>query len=254
MVSGHRLRLLSYNIQSGIASDRYRHYITKSWRHVLPHADRWTNLKQIADRLSGYDLVGLQETDAGSLRTSFINQTEYLAAHSGFPFWYDQTNRKLGQLARHSNGVLSRWRPREVREYRLPGLHGRGALFIRFGSRGNGLAVFIVHLALGPLARARQIAFLCERIKEHPLAIVMGDLNCSTSNVSVQQMLDTTGLHAPSDTLSTFPSWRPRRSLDHILISRELEMLHVDSPDWAFSDHRPVAMEILVPEQVALTR
>ncbi|MGB5306989.1 MAG: hypothetical protein WBO57_12180, partial [Gammaproteobacteria bacterium] len=33
---GQRLRLLSYNVQAGISTARYRHYITQSWKHVLP--------------------------------------------------------------------------------------------------------------------------------------------------------------------------------------------------------------------------
>jgi len=82
--NGHRLRLLSYNIQTGIAHSHYGHYLTRSWRYVMPHAGRWSNLDAIAGRLDGYDLVALQETDSGSLRTGFKNQTQYLAqgAHS----------------------------------------------------------------------------------------------------------------------------------------------------------------------------
>ena len=55
-----------------------------------------------------YDVVALQESDAGSLRTGFTNQTEYLARQSCFPYWLDQTNRHLGHFAKHSNGLLIR--------------------------------------------------------------------------------------------------------------------------------------------------
>ena len=200
-----------------------------------PHADRWTNLKKIADQLSGYDLVGLQETDAGSLRTSFINQTEYLAAHSGFPFWYDQTNRKLGQArAAQQRGIVPLAATRKCANTDYPVYTGAAPCSFDLGAAPTGWRCLSCTSRWAHLHVRGRSLFCASAIKEHPLAIVMGDLNCSTSNVSVQQMLDTTGLHAPSDTLSTFPSWRPRRSLDHILISRELEMLHVDSPDWAF--------------------
>jgi len=49
--TGTRLRLLSYNIQVGIATQRPRHYLTKSWRHILPHAERFSNLNHIAHLL-----------------------------------------------------------------------------------------------------------------------------------------------------------------------------------------------------------
>ncbi|PYA79799.1 endonuclease, partial [Pseudomonas aeruginosa] len=38
-----RLRLLSFNIQVGISTERYRHYLTRGWQHLLPHAGRATN-------------------------------------------------------------------------------------------------------------------------------------------------------------------------------------------------------------------
>jgi len=64
-----RLRLLSFNIQTGITTSRYRQYVTQSWRHVLPFAQRSGNLDTIANLVSDYDLVGLQEVDAGSIRS-----------------------------------------------------------------------------------------------------------------------------------------------------------------------------------------
>ena len=77
--AGHRLRVLSYNIEAGAGTAAYREYLTRSWRYLLPHANRQLVLDRIARVASGYDIVGLQETDAGSLRSSFLNQTEYVA-------------------------------------------------------------------------------------------------------------------------------------------------------------------------------
>ena len=105
------MRLVSYNIQTGTSTSKFRDYFTQSWRHVLPTTQRMQNLAQIADMLAEYDLVGLQEVDAGSLRSGFINQTEYIAHQAQFPYWFHQTNRKLGKIAQHSNGVLSRFKP-----------------------------------------------------------------------------------------------------------------------------------------------
>lgn len=74
-----RLRLLSFNIQVGISTERYRHYLTRGWQHLLPHAGRATNLKRIGELLADYDLVALQEADGGSLRSGYVNQVEHLA-------------------------------------------------------------------------------------------------------------------------------------------------------------------------------
>src|SRR5581483_4787660 len=111
-----RLRLLSFNIQAGISSSKYRHYLTHSWKHVFPCAERLDTLDRIAALAADFDIVGVQESDGGSLRSGFINQTEYLSDRAGFPYWYDQTNRNLGHLAQHSLGLLSRFRPTEITE------------------------------------------------------------------------------------------------------------------------------------------
>jgi hypothetical protein len=92
-----RLRLLSYNIQVGIVYSRYRHYLTRSWKHVLPFPGRQENLDSIAEFISKFDIVGLQEVDAGSLRSNYINQAKYLAQRGGFPHCYVQTNRNMVQ-------------------------------------------------------------------------------------------------------------------------------------------------------------
>ena len=106
-----RLRLLSYNIQSGLTTRKYSQYLTRSWKHLVPVPSRMSNLDGIARILADYDLVGLQEVDAGSLRSGFVNQVKYLADQAGFAHVFDQSNRKIGMISQHGNAVLSRVQP-----------------------------------------------------------------------------------------------------------------------------------------------
>ncbi len=249
--AGRCLRLLSYNIQTGIDSKHYGHYLTHSWKHVLPYARRSENLDRIAQVMSEHDVVGLQEVDAGSLRSGFINQTEYLAQRAEFPFWYDQTNRKLGKLAQHSIGVVSRLRPTEIKEYRLPGrIPGRGALCMRFGSEQHGLAVFILHLALSRRARLGQLAYIADLINKQPNVVLMGDLNCGVDGPEMDFLCRATTLCSPPRGLNTFPSWRPCRNIDHILVTPALQVERLQVLDCAWSDHLPVSMQVRLPESI----
>lgn len=241
------LRLLSYNVQTGITSERYRHYVTRSWRHVLPYPSRWVNLDGIAGAIAGYDLVGLQEVDSGSLRTSFVNQTEYLAERARFPFWHHQVNRRIGHLAQQSNGVLSRLPVESLTDLKLPGLPGRGALVLRLAGPAAPLTVFILHLALGKRARLRQLSFLAEEIAREPCAVVMGDLNCGPESEELRLLLANTPLRPPAERLHTFPRWEPRRHIDHILVTDTLIPQRTYVPNWPFSDHLPVAMDVRLP-------
>jgi len=249
-----RLRLLTYNIQTGIATSRYRHYLTHSWKHVLPSSAQRGNLDQIANLVRHYDIVGLQEADAGSLRSGYINLTEYLATRAKFPHWYDQTNRNFGMFAQHSMGVLSRMRAAEIREHRLPGaIPGRGALVIRYGHGREALVLILVHLALGKRARMRQLCFIGEIASAHRHVILMGDLNCVSDSPELTVLIERAGLREPTHDLHTFPSWRPVRNIDHILVSPSLRVEDVSVLNYPLSDHLPISMEISLPDELELS-
>ncbi len=247
-----RLKLLSYNVQTGIATSKYRHYVTHSWKHVLPYAERLDNLDRIAALTSDFDFVGLQEVDGGSLRSGFINQTEYLALQARFPYWFHQTNRNLGRLAQHSLGLLSRFRPSEVTEVRLPGMiPGRGALTACFGRGEDALLLMILHLSLGRRARMQQLGHISELVTDYRHVVLMGDLNCSSNSRELHWLLRRTWLREPVHGLKTFPSWRPRRAIDHILVSPFVTVESVNVLNHAISDHLPLAMEITLPAEAS---
>ena len=246
-----RLRLLSYNIQVAIASSRLRHYVTECWKHVLPHQQSFSNLDRISDLTNNYDIVALQEVDAGSIRSQFVNQVEYLARKGQFPFWHHQTNRNLGKIAKASNGLLSHLRPMEIKEYKLPGLiPGRGAMLVRFGQNNNALALLMVHLALSKRARIMQLRYISEIINEYPHAVLMGDLNCQPHSEEIDLLLSITKLSPPLMSEVTFPSWRPTRKLDYILITPSLEVNSAQVIKHAVSDHLPIAVEITLPHDL----
>lgn len=245
---GQRLKVLSYNIQVGIASRAFREYFTGGWKHVLPSPERMRNLDSIAEVLAGYDIVGLQEIDAGSLRSHFMNQAEYLALRAGMPFWKHQTNRDLGHLAQHSLGMLGRHVPYEVEHRPLPGfLPGRGVMLARFGAPEARLTVAVMHLALGKGARMRQMGFVGDLLKDEPHAILMGDFNCLPHAPEMRMMQAKTGLVLPEKELHTYPSWRPNRMIDYILVSPTLRMRDAEVLPLPHSDHLPLAVEVELP-------
>lgn len=239
------LRLLSYNIQAGTTTGKYREYVTRSWRQVLPHNERVANLDAIAELVRDYDIVALQEVDCGSLRSGFLNQAKYLATHANFPFWNYQGNRKLGVIAHAGIGFLSRIEPSEVEEHSLPGaIPGRGALVVRFGDGEHALYLVVLHLALGRRARALQLDYIAEVVREYANVVIMGDLNASPSAWEIRQFCDNAGLVIPNDHLLTYPSWNPQRAIDHILISPGMDICDLDVLPVHYSDHRPLTMTV----------
>ncbi|MCC6208167.1 MAG: endonuclease/exonuclease/phosphatase family protein [Gammaproteobacteria bacterium] len=247
-----RLRLLTYNIQVGIASRRYHHYLTHSWKHVLPHAESLSNLERIAQVIHSYDIVALQEADAGSFRSLYVNQIEFIAQRASFPYWYSQTNRNLGKLAQHSNGLLSRRKPLCVHEHKLPGIiPGRGLLEVHYGrANETPLVLLLVHLALSKRARLRQIAYIIRLVNRYEHVMVMGDFNCQAQSDEMALLHEHTRLCRPVDELPTFPSWRPHRNIDHILATPEIRIDEAQVLPHTVSDHLPITVDITLPSHL----
>lgn len=248
-----RLRLLSFNIQVGIQTESFHHYLTRGWQHFLPSAKRVPQLDRIARLLADYDVVALQETDGGSLRSGFVNQVEYLARAARFPYWYLQRNRDLGLFAQHGNGLLSRPVPEYIEDHKLPGkIPGRGAILCCLRSGKDSLALVVVHLSLGTRDRFKQLAYLREIIADYKHVILMGDMNTQLHRLLQNSPLKNADLRSPAAGVKTYPSWRPTFSLDHILISPELSVNHAAAVDCNLSDHLPLAVEISLPYPCAV--
>nr|WP_219338373.1 endonuclease/exonuclease/phosphatase family protein [Luteimonas deserti] len=239
--------MLSANIQAGSSTRRYSDYATRSWSHVLPTGKR-TALDAIAALAGRHDIVGLQEADPGSLRSGFTNQTHYLAERGGFEYWSHQPNRRVGAVASSANGLLSRLEPIEIINHALPGrIGGRGVLLSRFGEGDSGLTVAVAHLSLGAQSRRSQLAFIAEVMAHHPNAVLMGDFNCTSDCAEMDVLYRGTGLQPPACAVHTFPSWRPQRAIDHILVTRNLQCANMQALPAAFSDHLALSTELMVP-------
>jgi len=244
-----RLKLLSANIQAGSSTRGYSDYVARSWSHVLPAGNKRGSLDTIAQLAASHDIVGLQESDPGSLRSGFTNQTHYLAQRGGFAYWSHQPNRRVGGVASSANGLLSKLEPVEVHDHPLPGrVRGRGVLLARFGDDDAGLTVAIAHLSLGANSRRSQLAFIAELLHGHPHAVLMGDFNCDPEQPEMQLLYQRTHLQPPTCTVPTFPSWRPLRAIDHILVTGSLGNLGARAFPAAQSDHLALSIELDVPE------
>ncbi len=247
-----RLRMLSFNIQVGIDMDGFSDYLKKSWRHVLPHSGRHINLSRIADLVKDYDVVALQEVDAGSLRSSFINQVEYIAEKAGFPHWHVQRNRNIASIAAHANGLLSKLPADIVVDHNLPGLiPGRGALQVSFGKDDQSLVIMVAHLSLSRKAQKKQIQYIAESVREHRYFVIMGDMNCEPAWLHNELNKFGIATQLVAYPQPTYPSWNPKRTIDQILISSHLGVSQFRVLPEIISDHLPVAMDVSLPQKLA---
>lgn len=243
-----KLRLLSYNIHVGTRPEHYGHYFTRAWRHALPGPGMHGTLDAMAELMRSFDFVAIQEADAGSLRTRFVNQLEYLAARAGFSHAGHVVTRDLRPFARHALGYLSRLPPARRHDHVLPGrIPGRRALSVHLGPEAGGLNLLIAHLSLGQADRHRQLDYLAQLVSHAAPTVLLGDLNCEAHALRDHGALARNGFWIPHATPPTFPSWDPQRSLDHILTTPHVVVHRVEPLPHLYSDHLPLGAEVSIP-------
>jgi len=123
---------------------------------------------------------------------------------------------------------------------------------VELPTNGESLLICIMHLALGRRARRLQLGYIGELVREYSHLVVMGDFNCGTDSRELRSLVDNTHLRLPVEDLNTFPSWRPKRKFDHILISESLQLRHTRVLEQTHSDHLPICVEIGLPAGVFL--
>ena len=82
----------------------------------------------------------------------------------------------------------------------------------------------------------------------------MGDMNCKLKSKEMRLLFTRTDLHEPLEEFFTFPSWRPQHHIDHILVTSGLKIQNVKALNHAYSDHLPIMMEILLPDDVTMLK
>lgn len=239
-----QFKVMTYNIQVAMGGKNLSHHVMRSWHHFLPHPERQENLDQIAKIIEPFDVVALQELDAGSLRSNYINQIDYLAELGGFHHSQHQTTRNLGPFAQHSKGMLSRLPILDYHHYILPSrLPGRGVTTFIVGGLVKPVFVVNAHLSLGKRAQKGQLSFIADLIAKHQHVIVLGDFNLSPEELN-DSPLTPCKLTLATQDMPTYPSWKPKKQLDYILVSPSLKVKKSGAIDCMYSDHLPLYAEL----------
>lgn len=236
------MHLLTWNIQAGIGTARFRDYLFHAHRQVVHTRSKITALRRIAGAIAPYDVVCLQEIDLGGRRSGFTSQVDAIAAQSGHAHVAVQENRVIPGVSRHGNAIFSHWPLHLVCDMKLPGrVPGRGALIVDVEAPTR-LRVACLHLSLGAPAQLAQLGAIAEVLRDAPAWAAMGDFNCGVHSASIRAFCEAAGAIPPLSSPATYPAWRPRRDFDHILSNRPLSYYRAEP--MRLSDHLPVSAQI----------
>jgi endonuclease/exonuclease/phosphatase family metal-dependent hydrolase len=243
------MRLLLYNI-------RYAAGVGKRFHLPIPYSGYFKrtngNLNQIIDfvREVDPDIIGLLEVDSGSYRAEKSNQAEAIASEikqyhvyqSKYPSY--SLAQKVPVVNKQGNAILTSQRIISHRFHYFSA--GIKRLVIELELKD--FNIFLVHLSLKFRHRHYQLQELHQMIKnvEKPV-MVAGDFNVFWGDRELQLFLAATGLRsANGQGQPSHPSRAPRRQLDYIFHSPDIEITYFCIPQVRLSDHVPLVCDFEV--------
>lgn len=238
------MRILTYNIQAGIGTRSSRDMIFGLRSHFRDSLRKRKTIDAIAEFISDFDIVCLQEIGLGGQRSGGISQLPRLSEGSGLSHSIVQLNREIGKVSKHGNAILSRYPIKGFLDKKLPGrVPGRGKMICEI----EGLIIVNTHLSLAPKAQTEQLSFMASELKDRENIVLCGDLNMGSRAGRLEGFADQCGLDILTTPFTkTHPSWAPKRDLDHILISQSLSAKTVKvHDDIRLSDHLPVSVRMM---------
>jgi endonuclease/exonuclease/phosphatase family metal-dependent hydrolase len=227
--------------------------------HSCVGTDQKLDIARIADVIAraNVDVVGLQEVDVLQRRTQGVHQPEWLAEKLGMrvhftPAW------AAGSGGHYGNAILSRHPFTVLSEGYLPRRRGevRAVQWLKLDVGGVPVSVMNTHLSIHLRERLLQIQallgaeWIAKAEADVPL-LICGDLNSSRFSPVYRRLrrdlLDVQRVNG-SDVKATWPSRWPFWRIDHMFISKHLEVRRCEVPRDALtitaSDHLPIIVEL----------
>jgi len=250
--NGVILKVMTYNIWMGGA---YR----GGWRFEKPKrvAERIEKIGELI-RQQQPDIVFLQEVVIDSGLGSF-NQVPVLAEKTGMHIW------AFGQCINdglpfyrmiEGNAILSRYPLEPLMNQKMAGKKAfyeigyddQSTLWCKADISGQDILLASVHLNADDFYEVRlpQVEQLLDFAGDRP-AILAGDFNADPNELEVRRIVDTGKFAAKLDGPFTISSYDPHRTIDHIFVPGDWQLLEHRVIQSDLSDHLPVVTTYRIP-------
>lgn len=242
------MRLVIYNVRYGTGTGLAYHLPFPFSGSFRRSSRKFEAIKTFLQGLSP-DLVGLVEADGGSYRQAGVCQAgeiaQALEGSSHFTVKYGERLSRMPILKSQGNAIISKNTPLAVERHDLGKGMKRNALEVSFYD----FSIILVHLSLGESSRSHQIGALRDicLARKKPL-ILAGDYNTLRGPGELAPLLKAGMSTANTVGLPTFPCRKPRKELDYILVSQDIETEGFFVPQTYLSDHLPLVCDLKIPE------
>ncbi len=253
-------RLICYNIEycEGIEGIWYQYL--KFWKIFFPPKKLNQQIIEALKRLKP-DILALVEVDVGSFRNRHKDEVRVLEEKLQLKSFVEKIKYPLKGwlklfhhvpiLDKQANAIISRYKITNVTYHVFHEGTKRVVIEVTVDLPQK-VTLLLAHLALGKKARAKQIQELISIVNhiKNPV-ILMGDFNTFHGEEEIKGLLQKTHLR---DKISldkqslplTEPAWHPKRRLDYILTSPQINVKKYSILNFHFSDHLPLMIEFTV--------
>lgn len=199
------------------------------------------------------DILALEEVDQGTERAGRADLAAVVAAECGMDHVFGASHRIPG--GRYGNALLVRGRIERSSVKRLPRVprwrvfqERRTMLRAEVVVHARRISVVVTHLAVAEEVNGAQLDRLLQRsARQREPRVVLGDLNRELERVA--PVARTAGLHCVPHG-STQPVVRPRKIIDHVLVSPGFVVRSVEVRATEMSDHLALIVDVDLPAGV----
>ena len=222
-------------------------------QHCLNYLEKFIDFPLMAKVIKAFDpdVVGLNEMRGLGESEEYQNQTGILSKLTGLEHYYFAEAIKFNGANPYGNGLLSKQPILKAERIYVPdppvrqydGYYETRCLLK--AELANGLTVLVIHFGLNPDEQENAVQTVLQHVKQEK-CILMGDFNVEP-NAEVllpirERMKDTADLFEKP--LLSFPSDNPKKKIDYIFVSPDIEVISADIPAVIGADHRPHVAEI----------
>jgi len=246
-----QVRLLLYNIRYATGTGPAFHLPVPGAGYLRSNPQVLTEITEFIKRQDP-DVVGLIEVDTGSIRTGMVNQAEFIARSLGHystfecKYGVSSLNQLMPIVRKQANAFLAAPRVRNERFHYFD--TGIKRLIIELEL--DEVAIFLVHLSLKYRHRQYQLRSLYDLVRKTSKPVVVaGDFNTYWGDNEIYLFMQAAGLtNANARGLPSYPSRSPRKELDFILHSAQIEVTRFEMPGIQLSDHLPLICDFTIHE------
>jgi endonuclease/exonuclease/phosphatase family metal-dependent hydrolase len=193
------------------------------------------------------DVIALQEVDRDTYRTGRADLAAVAAGACGMAHVFGGSRWYPG--GRYGNALLARGTINAATVTKLPKVpegqfwrEQRTALEASVTIDGRSVWVVGTHLSVPTAQNEVQLDWLLRHLRGRPRPqVVLGDLNRPASLVGPDAIRG--GLSAAKHG-ATFPATKPRRAIDHVLVSPGLEVVATEVRTTTMSDHAALVVDL----------